>query len=791
MQASTRPEIPPGLLAGRLEGISLPDMMWALCGRRMTGVLQVRRRVRQTVYLQDGRIVFAATSDPNRRLGEMLLRRGKISLDQLEDALTRLQSGRRLGTLLVQAGYLTPDELVEAVVGQVKSIVLDLLSWEEGEYSFQEGPLPIQEVITLQMRTSDLLLQGIRGIQSFSRIRGSVGGPRTVYGLTERWRDAAEGLSLTEGESLLLERLGQREESVENLCREVFLSNFEIHQALWAFKVLGLVQERDRQAGAPGKALAGRLDQGGFAELLIQIGRAGQTGVLHTGRRSVQRTFHIRDRRCVFATSNDTNDGLITYLLRRGVISLRDQEETAKRLLSNKRVGTILREMGVIDDGDLREMVRQQLSEIVYDTFRWEDGDYAFIPGPLPTIEEITLDMNLESLVAEGLRRVTSWTRVIKGCGGVDAPLSLTPHYLDVLDAMNASVDEWQVVNALRSPQSPRRVCRLSELSDFRICQILWTFKLLGAVEPFAGEASESMPQEAPEPVPAVVAAESSPAAAPESTQLLSRDEVAAALRQLQPTPVAEPVGSAQQEEPAGDPFVHVPVRPAALPRPAPMPAPQPRSEMDGSELEVAAPAVHEDLVDEVQLEEEPPLPVVIGPGETMRLSRSEVDAALAAAPQGELAARFADARPLDAPPDVEAEASDPAGQVAPAAPDWEPPGDLEAVISRFNAVHRLVYRAVRSEVGAGAVNFVRSCCTRLERESADLVLEAELNADGSWDEGSLRRSILGRRVADPWSIYEQLIDQELELLRGHLGESRMMELCERIRQVEQAEVTG
>ena len=78
----------------------------------------------------------------------------------------------------------------------------------------------------------------------------------------------------------------------------------------------------------------------------------------------------------------------------------RDRDETAKRLLSNKRVGVILREMGVIDDRDLREMVRKQLGEIVFSTCGWESGDYCFVAGSLPTIEEITLKVSVESLIS-------------------------------------------------------------------------------------------------------------------------------------------------------------------------------------------------------------------------------------------------------------------------------------------------------------------------------------------------------------------------------------------------------
>ena len=101
----------------------------------------------------------------------------------------------------------------------------------------------------------------------------------------------------------------------------------------------------------------GSLSQVDFSELLVRLGRGGDTGVLYVTRGEHERSFHISGGRCVFATSNDPDDSLLSYLLRRVGDLLLDREETAKRLLSNKRVGTILREMGVIDEHDLGNMV--------------------------------------------------------------------------------------------------------------------------------------------------------------------------------------------------------------------------------------------------------------------------------------------------------------------------------------------------------------------------------------------------------------------------------------------------
>jgi hypothetical protein len=576
--------LPPSLVNGRLEGINVADLMWNLCRRRSTGVLQLGSRgMTKKVYIDGGRIVFAASSDPNDRLGEMLLRDGIVTLDQLERAIAQLTSGKRLGAILVEAGHLSPENLVRGVLSQVKGIVLGLFAWEEGDYAFHEGPLPTEEVVTLSMRTAEILLQGIRQIRSFTRIRRSVGPPSARFRLEPGWQGTLDGLDIRDGERMLLQRLDASSgsgTSIDAMCREVFLSNYEIYQALWAFRILGIVHEVDQASDASAvAALSGRLERRGLPDLLIQLSRDSETGVLHLTRGSLERTMHIKDGMCVFATSNAIDDGLVAHLLRRGVISLRDREETARRLLSNKRVGTILLEMGVIDESDLRATVREQLSEIIFDSFRWEQGDYNFVAGELPTIEEITLNRGVEDLIFAGVRRVTSWSRVREGCGGLGARLVLQPEYLSVLDKMCVGPEEWELISLLKAPKSVVEICRESVLGDFRSCQILWALRLLGAI----GEAPLEQSVDAvlttldvkPAPVPQTM-----PEAAPEPAMAMADEPEPAETAPRKPTPDSIPVSEADEsaeivsepwrlaaERPPEPPVIQVPL--AAMEAPA------------------------------------------------------------------------------------------------------------------------------------------------------------------------------------------------------------------------------
>lgn len=814
MTATVDPSFTLGLQAGRLEGAGLPDLLWALCRAQKTGVLRLnRKQVEKSIYLDRGHIVFAASNQQDDRLGELLLRQGRIGLADLEQAVSNLGNGKRIGTLLVENDALSSDQLVDGVLSQVRRIVLDLFDWESGEYQFDEGDLPTDELITLSMSTGELLLQGIRSIRSFARIRQRVGTPRAMYRLSDDWRDAVDGVRLSEGEELLVVRLEQGEESVEGLCREVFLSNFEIYQTLWGLKVLGAIEEIVGLAESGEADWQGNLEEQTFAEVFVRAAHARETGILHVSQRTLERTFHFQEGRCLFATSNDPDDGLIAYLLRRGVISLSDREETAKRLLSNKRVGTILREIGVIDERDLEEMVRQQLAEIVYDTFCWEEGDFAFYAGELPTIEEITLESSTETLIAEGVRRVQSWTSVMEGCGGMDHGLALAERYLDVLDGLDAGADEWQVVTALKEAQPARKIASEVDLPDFRVCQILWTLRVLKAIElrsleemereaaaaQAEREAQEAAEREAREAEAAREAEElaARERAAEEEAERRRAEAAAAAEAAAEAKATAEAAAAAAAEAEAAAQATAAAAEAVADEKPGTRRVNVvDLDQQEPSEVEAADDSESQEPIDE-------------DAAATVRMPREEVEAAIASPTEEDLtepepsdehevvdesdlaladeAEQQAEPEEIEAASDVESD--EPVDQAADEevaqepVSDWDPPENLESSISRFNAMQRLVFRTVRSEVGAGAVNFIRSCVDGEPNPIAD----AELSSDGTWDVERLRQNVVECRVEEPWELYHRLIEKELETLRSLIGEAKVIELQRQVEQIEES----
>jgi hypothetical protein len=226
---------------GRLEDRDVAELVNDVSAERASGRLVLENDGRRIVITVDGgRLVFAASSDSDHRLGPMLLRRGAITWREMEDAVRAMRPGKRFGTVLVEKGWLAPKELVRGVVDQTRAIILHAFSWTRGEYRFEEASAP-GETITLDISTPQLVLDGIGTIEAWGRVERGCGALHTRYAPVPGTDALFKQLTLDVDQAALL-RAVKGSPDVEALCRESALNDFEVCRTLWAFRVIGLVR---------------------------------------------------------------------------------------------------------------------------------------------------------------------------------------------------------------------------------------------------------------------------------------------------------------------------------------------------------------------------------------------------------------------------------------------------------------------------------------------------------------------------------------------------------------------
>jgi curved DNA-binding protein CbpA len=149
--------------------INIPQLFIDICMGKKTGtvVFELKGALKK-VFFNQGNIIYASSTLDEERLGECLLRDGKITEDQYERATEALtETGRKFGVILVKLGYIAPRDLVEGARSQVKRIILSLFSWQ-GAYRFEEGPLRPEETIPLHMSVEgfkNVIIEGLGRIE--------------------------------------------------------------------------------------------------------------------------------------------------------------------------------------------------------------------------------------------------------------------------------------------------------------------------------------------------------------------------------------------------------------------------------------------------------------------------------------------------------------------------------------------------------------------------------------------------------------------------------------------------
>ena len=229
---------------GSLAEHDFPDIVEAIYENQWAGRLTVTHMgVGKSIVVQAGRLVFASSTSRDDRLGELLLRQGKITLHQYVEAGKLMEGNKRLGTILVERGAIAPKELVQGVVEQTREIIFGIFQWTEGRYRLESAAAD-SEAITLKISTPELILEGIRRIEAWSRIERGIGGLGALYAATPRAADRLAQFSTSPEKAALVTSLSGPKK-IEQICQESSLSHFEVCRTLWAFRVMGLIRRVD------------------------------------------------------------------------------------------------------------------------------------------------------------------------------------------------------------------------------------------------------------------------------------------------------------------------------------------------------------------------------------------------------------------------------------------------------------------------------------------------------------------------------------------------------------------
>jgi len=231
------------VLQGDLTRIQLPDVLSFISMIRASGKLAIRRDdLERTLVWKDGEIVFAGSNSPEHSLGNFLLRNGKISQAQYDEAKMRMTPQIRHGKALVQIGAISAKDLWWGIKNQALEIIYSLFTWKDGMFAFYDSAEELShERIVLQLTASSVIMEGTRRLDETTRIREKIPTLDLVFKTVGGATPDFEELEMNEDEIALYNKIDGRL-TVRGLIARSDLTEFEATRILFQLLSARLIE---------------------------------------------------------------------------------------------------------------------------------------------------------------------------------------------------------------------------------------------------------------------------------------------------------------------------------------------------------------------------------------------------------------------------------------------------------------------------------------------------------------------------------------------------------------------
>jgi tetratricopeptide (TPR) repeat protein len=277
-------------IKGSLKEASLPDVIQLLFLGRRTGCLALADQHNfGTIYLDEGQIVYAAIVNRRDRLGDILLRKGRITAVQLQQAIEAQDDDRqhKLGEILVGLGILSRAELEEYMRLQIEEAVYYLFTWTSGTFNFEAGVRPDREDFLVRISPEALLLEGARRVDEWSLIEKKIPSFDLIFSVDHQHVTQSAPTLSSEQQRLLPLIDGSRD--VRQLIDESGLVEFEVGKALYGLITAGFAHRVGTSTAAAPKVSESRVDE--HRNLGIAFYKAG---MLEEALREFRRVLDLR-----------------------------------------------------------------------------------------------------------------------------------------------------------------------------------------------------------------------------------------------------------------------------------------------------------------------------------------------------------------------------------------------------------------------------------------------------------------------------------------------------------------
>ncbi|MBN9391740.1 MAG: DUF4388 domain-containing protein [Chloroflexi bacterium] len=231
-------------LVGNLRDFGLSEFLYLVDRGAKTGRLTLQKPGdRAELYFNTGKLVYATHFNQDERIGDILVRMGRVTREQCNIALEIQQAkqpDKPVGQIMVELGMLTQAEILKCVRLQIEEITYGLFGWQEGDFRFEPDMAPPRESVSIPLSIENLIMEGTRRIDEWARIRDRIPSLDVIVRFSDKPHEKAKGVNLTPDEWRVFARINGAN-SVRQISLQTGLGDFETARIIYGFLSAGLV----------------------------------------------------------------------------------------------------------------------------------------------------------------------------------------------------------------------------------------------------------------------------------------------------------------------------------------------------------------------------------------------------------------------------------------------------------------------------------------------------------------------------------------------------------------------
>lgn len=218
-------------------------------------------------------------------------------------------------------------------------------------------------------------------------------------------------------------------------------------------------------------SISGNLRTMPFADLLQWVSQSRKTGTLAVEGDPYNKKIYFRDGLVVAASSENPKEFLGYYLVGWNYLG---EEELQELLDMQERHGTLLGELlvivGRLSREELMHILQAKTEEAIYELFLWEEGDFRFLENILPAKKFQPLNLPVDMLIMEGVRRKDEWER----CRERIQDASWIPKVVRAVDVQQLGQTELAILREINGSNSIEDIALACRIPLFHVLMFVY-----------------------------------------------------------------------------------------------------------------------------------------------------------------------------------------------------------------------------------------------------------------------------------------------------------------------------